>query len=193
MSTLRDRLPIFLTGFAIGTLIAVWMFIRVARESIPLSPEEAITVERTPLPDTNELPELPPGWEPYRAFVEKIEGDGTRDVVWLRNPDGGLVRLQRGHLRAQTSDLSEVSDRTPEWEWVFADRLEIEARPRIETRVMLDGFRHTGYDLMENAGDGIYIVAVDRFPDDAMARARYFLLGRERFIAEVRFVPWPDR
>lgn len=183
MSTLRDRLPIFLTGFAVGTLIAVWLFIRVARESVPMSPEEAITVERMTVPDRLSLGAVPEGWEPLRAFRETIVGDGDREVVWLRDVDGTILRMQRDWENRSAGESSG-------WELVRADRLAVVSKPRIDPKVMRDGFAHTGYPVVEESPGGVYVVEVAIFPDDAIARARYFLIGRERFVAEVRFVPW---
>ncbi len=173
----------FLTGFAIGTLIAAWMFIRVARESVPMSPEEAILVERIGVPVDAVSGPIPEGWEPWRAQRERIEGMDEWEVVLLRGDGGAVIRMQRG-----------VDDGAGEsggdWELVRADRLEVVSKPRIESRIMRDGFEHTGFAVLGEDEEGVYTVGVDAFPADAMARARYFLVGRERFVAEVRFARW---
>jgi len=182
MST-QTRIALYSIGFLVGALITAFLFVhRSGLRDERGSQEYRESWTTLPL-GTRDLPaewrEKLPEVEVRQLAVRLALDDEASIYAWLlaqRNP----IRLYR-----LIEDLNQPE--AERFNLVAADRIEVVGLAGQEAELLRSGLDNTGYPIIEHRpAERLFVVGIDPFPADSMARHLHFLNSRHYFVEEAR-------
>lgn len=184
MST-QTRIALYSVGFLIGALITAFLFVH----------RSGLRDERGADEFRESWSTLPLGARPLPAdWREKLPNAEVRQLAVRRSPEEEITAYawllaQRDPLRLfrLIEDLDQPeADR---FRLVAADRIEVVGHPGQEEDLLRSGLDNTGYPIFEHRpAERVFVVGIDPFPADSMARHLHFLRTRRHFVEEARMI-----